>query len=349
MSDFESIIHEVSWQSPSNIALVKYWGKHGVQLPSNPSISFTLNSCRTKTKLISRKNDLSVRSIDVYVDDQLKSDFKPKVEKLFDHAERRFPFLSSYSFEIRTNNTFPHSSGIASSASGMSALALCICSFALAQEALEESDFWKSASELARLGSGSACRSLFSGLSVWGEHTSIQGSSDKYGIQYDDVHPDFLKYQDTILLIHKGQKSVSSTVGHKLLEGHPFAEIRFSEARNNMDLLLDCLRKGDKFEFAEIVEKEALMLHALMMTSDPYFILMQPETLAAIKKIREFRKQNNIPVAFTLDAGANVHVLYPEDTKEKVLKFVQDELASFCEDGTYLCDSVGFGPTKEKC
>jgi len=338
--------YNYTWESPSNIALVKYWGKKGIQLPANPSISFTLNTSKTHTTLKAVESNSPEIGVEVFVEGQINEAFKPKVAKLLEFAIERFPKLERFEFRVETSNTFPHSSGIASSASGMSALALCICSLAVDLKLFDEEDFFLEASQLSRLGSGSACRSVYGGLATWGILSNIAGSSDKYAIPYEDVHPDYLKYQDTILLIHKGQKSVSSTVGHKLLDNHPFADIRYQEAHRNMDKLMDVMRGTDFMKFGEIIENEALMLHALMMTSNPYFILMQPETLAAIEKIRLFRKQNGVPIAFTLDAGANVHVLYPENAKSEVLKFVEKDLVSYCEDGTYLCDSVGRGPTK---
>ena len=92
-----------------------------------------------------------------------------------------------------------------------------------------------------------------------------------------------------------------------------------------------------------LVESEALSLHAMMMTSMPYFILMKPNTLEIINKIWKFRSETQSPVCFTLDAGANVHVLYPENVKEKVLQFIQHELVGYCQNGQYICDEIGNG------
>jgi catechol 2,3-dioxygenase-like lactoylglutathione lyase family enzyme len=100
---------------------------------------------------------------------------------------------------------------------------------------------------------------------------------------------------------------------------------------------------GNIAEFIKIVESEALTLHAMMMTSMPYFILMKPNTLEIINKIWKFRNETQIPVCFTLDAGANVHVLYPENVSEKALQFIKDELVGYCQNGQYICDEIGFG------
>ncbi|HKJ06383.1 MAG TPA: hypothetical protein VJ970_02835, partial [Flavobacteriaceae bacterium] len=93
----------------------------------------------------------------------------------------------------------------------------------------------------------------------------------------------------------------------------------------------------------EIVESEALSLHAMMMTSNPYFILMKPNTLKIINKIWDFRKKTGLHVCFTLDAGANVHVLYPEAEKEVINGFIVNELIRYCQENHYICDRVGNG------
>jgi diphosphomevalonate decarboxylase len=341
-----------TWESPSNIALVKYWGKREHQIPENPSISFTLSNCKTITSLSFSKRDLSTAlkvtpefSFDVYLDKEKKDDFKPKIETFFKRIEAYLPFLKQYHFTIRTENTFPHSSGIASSASGMSALALCLMSIEKEfNPSISEEDFIKKASFLARLGSGSACRSLEGNLVVWGKHDRIEGSSDLFGVKYPfGIHENFNSYQDTILLVDKGQKQVSSTVGHNLMHGHPFAKKRFVQANQNLSKLSAILETGDLDAFIEIVESEALTLHAMMMTSLPYFILMKPNTLEIINRIWMYRKQTNSKICFTLDAGANVHVLYPFNEKENILEFINNELVAFCENGQYICDQIGFG------
>ncbi|MDP5158055.1 MAG: diphosphomevalonate decarboxylase [Flaviramulus sp.] len=334
------------WSSPSNIALVKYWGKKEDQIPENPSLSFTLSDCKTITNLIfSEKQNQDNFSFEVFLDDDKKDDFKPKIETFFKRVEVFLPFLRHYHFKIETSNTFPHSSGIASSASGMSALALCLMSLekALNNEVSDEF-FIKKASFLARLGSGSACRSLEGDTVVWGHHNEIKGSSDLFGTKYPfEVHDNFKNYQDTILLVDKGEKQVSSTVGHNLMHGHPFASKRFSQAHKNLSNLITILNDGDLDAFIKIVESEALTLHAMMMTSMPYFILMKPNTIEIIYKIWGYRETSNSKICFTLDAGANVHVLYPEYETESVMKFIKNELVVYCQNGHYICDKIGFG------
>jgi len=209
---------------------------------------------------------------------------------------------------------------------------------------MNDSYFNRKASFLARLGSGSACRSVEGDLIVWGLHNDIEGSTDLFGIKYPyEVHENFKNYQDTILLVDKGEKQVSSTVGHNLMHNHPFALQRFSQANDNITKLIKILKSGDVYAFIEIIESEALTLHAMMMTSLPYFILMKPNTLEIINKIWEFRSDTGLPISFTLDAGANVHVLYPEKDATPILEFIKNELVAFCQNGHYICDKIGFG------
>lgn len=337
------------WSAPSNIALVKYWGKKENQVPANPSISFTLNNCKTVTKLtFAKKQDNNDFSFDLLFEGEPKEDFKPKILKFFQRIEAYMPFLKHYHFTIDTRNTFPHSSGIASSASGMAAMAMNLMSLEkLLDPAISEAHFYKKASFLARLGSGSACRSVQGSIVVWGKNDSIASSSDFYGVEFtDEVHDVFINYQDTILLVDKGEKQVSSTIGHNLMHNHPFAATRFAQAHENLSAIKDALINGDVEKFISVTESEALTLHAMMMTSMPYFILMKPNTLQIINAIWKFRNTTTIPVSFTLDAGANVHVLYPEVHTVKVLEFIKNELIGYCQNSQYICDAVGTGAVK---
>ncbi len=336
------------WSAPSNIALVKYWGKKPHQLPANPSVSFTLDHSKTITSVAFARKMATGFSFDLLFDGQPKEEFRPKIEQFFERVESYLPFLQQYHFTIDTRNTFPHSSGIASSASGMAALAMNLMSIErLLDPEMTDEYFYGKVSFLARLGSGSACRSVKGKVVVWGNHAEIPGSSDLFGIEFPEkIHDNFSNYQDTILLVDKGEKQVSSTVGHDLMHNHPFAAKRFEQAHNNLSEIKSVLQNGNLAEFVKIVESEALTLHAMMLTSMPYFILMKPNTLEIINKIWKFRVRTNIPVCFTLDAGANVHVLYSESDKVAVLEFIQAELVGYCENGQYICDSIGFGAEK---
>ncbi|EDM45117.1 hypothetical protein SCB49_03314 [unidentified eubacterium SCB49] len=343
----------ITCQSPSNIALVKYWGKYGEQMPQNASVSFTLSNCRTETTLTyTKKENNGSYAFEVYLDGNREVGFEPKIKKFFDRIVQYVPFIRAYSFKIDTKNTFPHSSGIASSASGMSALAVCLVAIEsqllgatnLSTAEETKNSTTQKASFLARLGSGSAARSLEGPLVVWGEHPNIKGSSNLFGVKYEgEVHENFRNYQDTILLVDKGEKQVSSTVGHDLMNDNPYAEARFKEANDNLLKLTTVFKNGNVDTFIKLVESEALQLHGMMMASKPYFILMKPNTLEIINRIWAYRNETESKVCFTLDAGANVHVLYPENEKTVIQEFIKNELSSYCKNGEYIHDVCGLG------
>jgi diphosphomevalonate decarboxylase len=333
--------------APSNIALVKYWGKKEGQIPTNTSLSFTLQNCMTQTELKCVRQKASQNNIDfsVYFEGVLNTDFKPKIATFFNRILMYMPFLADYKFEIHTHNTFPHSSGIASSASGMAALSGCLMKLEQTlNPKITQEYFIKKASFLARLGSGSACRSVEGPVVIWGKHPAIKNSSDLYGIKLpSDLHPHFRNYCDSILLVDKGEKKVSSSVGHSLMIKHPFADERFKQANNHTIQIIEILKKGDLKKFINIVESEALTLHAMMMTSKPYFILMKPNTLKIINKIWEFRATSNLNLCFTLDAGANVHLLYPQSEKIPIQLFIKNHLIQYCENKQVIHDGLGLG------
>ena len=340
---------KVGWKSPSNIALIKYWGKKEVQIPANPSLSFTLSESNTETIVEFSPSINRSFEIKFFFEGELNEQFSEKTTIFFRRIVNIFPFINQLDFKITSNNTFPHSTGIASSASGMSAIALALCEIERKyfNSLLTEDDFFQKASFVARLGSGSACRSIYGGLVSWGEISGVEKTSNLFGSKLSgEINPIFSTYNDSILIVDSGQKKVSSSVGHGLMNTNPFSGKRFEQANGNIESLLKVLNNGDLKEFIKIVESEALTLHAMMMTSTPYFQLMKPNTISIIDKIWEYRKQTGTPVCFTLDAGPNIHLLYPEEYKSTVMDFINSELLKFTVNNTAIHDKVGSGPKK---
>ena len=339
------------WESPSNIALIKYWGKFGRQMPHNPSVSFTLSAAATRTFVdISEGNNGDPIDLNFVFNGSKNEKFASRINKFLNSiSDEYFPFVKKYKLNIDTSNSFPHSSGIASSASGMSALALCLCDIEnlLNGKQLYDNDFYRKASVISRLGSGSACRSVFPEIAVWGRHENISGSSNEYAIPANtELHPVFKSFHDDILIISAQEKSVSSTAGHNLMENNPFAKVRYNQANLRMEMMMKALKSGDISAFGKITEDEALTLHALMMCSDPSYILLKEGSLTVINKVKAFRDQTTIPLYFTLDAGPNVHLLYPDEYENQVNIFIQEELKPFCHEGKIIRDKVGPGPVK---
>jgi len=343
-------IKKTTWRSPSNIALVKYWGKKkGVQIPANPSISFTLDQCYSETSVALVEKEKKSKDIELrfYFDGKANMAFQLKMIKFFESIRKDFPLLNQYGLLIHSTNSFPHSSGIASSASAMSALSMCLCDLQqqLDKKKVSDAKFLQRASHFARLGSGSAARSVYPLISQWGKTKTVKGSSDEHAIPFEkNLHPVFKTFQNTILIASSQEKKVSSRVGHSLMKTNPFAKTRYAQAEANLKEIIKALKKGDLEKFGAIVEEEAMTLHALMMCSTPSFILMAPSTLTMIEKIRKFREETKLPVYFTLDAGPNIHLLYPKSIAKRVQKFIYAELEKHCEAGRIIQDNVGKGP-----
>jgi diphosphomevalonate decarboxylase len=229
----------------------------------------------------------------------------------------------------------------------MSALALCLLSIEkkASGRSWEEDDFKRSASDLARQASGSACRSVYGGYAFWGRHEEVAGSDDRYAIPMPGrVNEAFTGIQDAILLVSSVKKSVSSRAGHGLMVRHPLAEARYAMAVKNAAELVKALGNGDMAAFIRITEQEALALHGLMMSSQEPFLLLQPNSISIIEKVWEFRRTSGIPVCFTIDAGPNIHLLYPGQYKNQVRAWINDELLNLLEDGKWIDDHIGAGP-----
>ena len=182
---------------------------------------------------------------------------------------------------------------------------------------------------------------------LWGTAKDIKESSDEYAVNISTyVHSVFSNFQDTILILDDQEKSVSSSVGHALMDNNPFSSVRFKQAKRNLFELYNALIEGDLQKFIEIIEYEALSLHAMMLTSYPGYFLIQPNTIALINKIREYRSQTGIPVGFTLDAGPNIHLLFPGKYHREINNFIQEELIQLCKQGRFIKDCVGTGPVR---
>lgn len=325
---------------PSNIALVKYWGKYGNQLPCNPSLSMTLSQANTKVELTLSEKTTKQVEFDYFFEGQSKDSFKSRILNYAQQQKEYEQLLANFALRIDSSNTFPHSTGIASSASAFAAISAALLK---ASSTLSGEDFLQSASNLARLGSGSACRSFYGPYATWGEIEGLPQTSNEYATPITDIHPDFLQMKDAILIVEDEPKKVSSSVGHSLMNNHPFAESRFLQAKQHVKDMLSTLKSGDFNQFISITEREALSLHSMMMTSNEYYMLMKPGTVAIIEQIFQFRKDTGLPVCFTLDAGPNIHLLYPESIEKQINEFIANTVKSSYK--SVLFDHSGIGGT----
>lgn len=338
MNEFQSI----QYSAPSNIALIKYWGKHGNQLPNNPSLSLTLSHAVTHTQMNFRASDSGL-IVRYFFDRERNDAFENKVVRYLESLHSELPFLQNLELEFHSSNTFPHSTGIASSASSMAALAQCLVYLeqVFTKSNYSESQQLQRASYLARLGSGSAARSLYRGWVTWGEIEGLANTSNEYASPYlGTIAPIFQSMGDAVLIVDSDKKKVSSTFGHSLMNAHPFAQARYKQAREHLKLLIDALQQGEFLQFANIVETEALTLHSLLMTSSEDGLLLKANSLILIEAIRKARQDLNLNVCFTIDAGPNIHLLYPLSERQQVMHLIERELVPFCESGRWIDDSI---------
>lgn len=324
---------DATWRSPSNIAFVKYWGKKGHQIPANPSLSMTLKECYTETKVNFTPSDSL--AVELYLDGVKEDKFSLKIEKYL-QSLGELPWLNRVNVKIHTKNTFPHGTGIASSASGNSAFALCLTDY-LFHLSGEKNNFYPTASYLSRLASGSACRSVYGNFVSWGDKSDFVADPV-------DFHPDFLHLKDSVLVVSGEEKKISSTSGHGLMVEHHFAESRYVQAKKNYASLSSSLKSGDLEHLGKILESEALSLHAMMLTSPNPYTLLRPNSLAAIEMIWSFRAETKLPLFFTLDAGPNLHLIYPESCQNKIQTFISHELSSLIQ--SVIHDERGEGPIR---
>jgi diphosphomevalonate decarboxylase len=198
---------------------------------------------------------------------------------------------------VESKNNFPKASGIASSASGFAALTLAVSKAA----GLDLSE--KDLSILARLGSGSACRSVPDGFVEW-----KMGSTNETSYAHSLFKPVYWEIRDLIAIVGENSKKVSSTEGHAIAESSPFYKTRIAGMQNKVAEIKSALKNKDFTKFGEILEAEAINMHTVMMTSVPHLYYWKPETLKVINKVIEFRGEG-IECYFTIDAGPNVHVI----------------------------------------
>ena len=336
---------KIVWESPSNIAFIKYWGKHGNQYPENASLSMSLKKSVSIVELIFQKNTEKKGSVDFSFEGKSNQPFKQRVDSYLQQMSDYFPFLKELHLEINSYNTFPHSSGIASSASFMSALALCLCTLEKFNTKKFDNGFFQKASYMARLGSGSASRSVYRKFAAWGNNTGISGSSDEYAVSYANYIPKNLQtIYDAVIIVDSAQKQISSSRGHRLMQSHFYKENRIQQANTNIFRLIEGISSENWRSITEVIENEALSLHALMLSSSPGYILLKQQTIDIIDAIRTFRSETGAQICFTLDAGPNVHVLYPEMDKKQVETFIECKLKPLAENERIIYDKTGDGP-----
>ena len=319
--------------APSNIAFVKYWGAEDLEevRPANPSISMTLSECTTTTTVIhdpGAPGGLRLRLLDASGREQPAPDaFRRGVERHLRVLRRELDLPGRLT--VVTSNDFPSDAGIASSASGFAALALAGAGAAGERPSPEEH------SRLARLsGSGSACRSAWGGFVEWPGDGGFESASPL-------APADHWELADLIVLVDTEPKEISSREGHRRAATSPHFPRRQTLLPDRLQGVRRAIRDRSLDRLGPILEREAIELHLIAMSSEPPIFYWKPATLRVLDRVRRLRRQG-IGAWFTMDAGANVHVICETQHEEAVVEAV-DGLVGV--QGT-IRDRVGSGPRR---
>jgi diphosphomevalonate decarboxylase len=281
--------------APANIAFIKFWGKKDTKrrLPYNSSISMNLSNCMTTT---------TVEFSSDFENDTVSEGFDKK--RILDHVDRlRNLAGSEEKVRVLTKNNFPKSAGIASSASGFAALTVA----AAAALGLKLSE--KELSSLARLGSGSACRSIPDGFVKWeGEYARSL------------YPPEWWDLRDIIVIVQSRAKDVSTSTGHKAVQTSPFFKKRLEELPRRITRLEEALKEKNLTMFGETLEEECLDMHHVMQTQSPPLYYWNEGTKEVMRDI----KKSGIPAYFTIDAGPNVHIICEAKDEKRVTELFKN-------------------------
>mgnify|MGYP001570197543 FL=1 len=297
--------------APSNIAFIKYWGKKNedLRLPVNGSISMNLSNLLTTTTV---EFDPDYKKDDViFINDDL--DHSVGEKRIITHLDRiRSRAQIKVKAKVVSKNNFPSGTGLSSSASGFAALTLA------ASRAAGLHLFEKELTILARLGSGSACRSIPDGFTEW-----LSGNSSETSYAISIYPPDYWDIVDIVAIVSDDKKEVSSTEGQKLADSSAFASLRFSKINNKIKFLKQYLRVKNFTKFGELVEAEALEMHAIMMTSIPSLLYIMPESLKIMHLVKKWMTEG-YEVYFTLNTGQDIHLICQEKNRGKIYQLLSE-------------------------
>ena len=285
------------YKSPSNIALIKYMGKIEGNIPTNPSLSYTLDH------LISGVELEPVETEDVWepliggdwIPLSMSKEEQGRFLSFFKKLKRTFHLEGN--FKVRSGNNFPKSSGAASSASSFSALTQAVYHFALEKKCVKSLSL-ESLALISRQGSGSSCRSFFTPWCLW-DGDKIQSLS----FPYNQLHHD-------LILCGEGEKKVSSSTAHQRVRTSPYFEGRVSRAENRLKALMESMKKENWVSIRKIVKEEFEDMHNLFETSRPSFSYYTEKSRKILKILDQFWAEKQDGPLVTMDAGPHIHLLY---------------------------------------
>ncbi len=291
--------------APANIAFIKYWGKKNevLRLPENGSISMNLSNLLTTTTVAFSPDS---QTDEVVIDGQSQD---KEQKRMVGHLDRiRQLAKINYKAKVTSKNNFPSSTGLSSSASGFAALTVA------ATKAAGLNLNAKELSILARQGSGSACRSIPDGFVEW-----LDGDTSETSYAVSIFPPDYWNVVDVVVIVSKEKKDVSTTEGQKLAVSSPFFTVRQSQIKEKIGKIKNLIKTKKFVEFGELIEEEALELHAIMLTSTPSLLYWLPGTVELMRLARQLR-QEGLPVYFTVNTGQNIHLIVQKKDADILLK-----------------------------
>lgn len=327
--------------APSNIAFIKYWGKRSAetQWPANDSLSMTLSeACTTTLARCLPSNEIDRFQLG---DLNLASDH-PKARRALAHVAR-LRTITGFTppLAIVSENSFPEGRGIASSASGFAALTIaCLAAWTVSPDLDHLARHGYSLTrlaDLARLGSGSACRSLFGGFARW-----------ESGDAHDHQHFRQLFRADhwalaDIILCGPSEKKISSTDGHVAAWSSPSFAPRLRSLPDRLRACEAAIAARRMADLGNILESEALEMHGVMESSVPPVVYLSDTTRRLLETIREYRARGGFPAWFTLDAGETIHLICESRHAPQIVTAAR----AFTPERMILMDRVGDGPTLE--
>ena len=289
----------------SNLAFIKYWGKKNeiLKLPANSSLSVNLSNLYTIT---------TVEFSEKFLTDEIKINQEENQKESLRVVKHLYLIRKkariNWKAKVVSQNNFPKAAGFASSASGFAALTLATT------KALELNLSEKELTILARLGSGSACRSIPDGFVEW---KTGEKNEDSYA--YSIFPSNYWKISIFALVLKTSEKKISSSEGHRLAPTSPFFKTRLKKIDEKIFRLKKFIKERNFLSFGNLIENEALEMHAIMFTSQPSLIYWDEETIKLIKFVHELRMKK-LPVYFTIDAGPNPYLICEEKNEKNLLK-----------------------------
>ena len=301
----------------SNIALIKYWGRSlesdpNMNIPSNDSVSMTKNGIgdvKLQTHTTIEFSDAYDQDLALLNGEVLIGRNMERILRVVNHLRKQVNL--DYCFKMMSKNDFPIQAGLASSASGFAALAIATVT-ALGKDFSKEK-----ISKIARLGSGSAARSIHGGFVYWNKGTSHETSFAE-----QICGPDEFNMDAVIAIIHEGKKDVTSDIGHRSAHTSPFNEVRIKLTQEQAKDIKKAILDDDFSKVGKIAEENCKYMHTVMMTSNPPLFYWHSDTLRLIKATEEIRK-DGLECYFTIDAGPNIHYLCRSEDSHELQKLLE--------------------------